>query len=160
MLKVNLKLFDEKGKGDDPNQTPAFDAEAYEAKLNGILDSAQKKADDIIAEAQKKAESIVKQAGKGAKATAPDEISKDKAAHDAYMNERVPVRLFKDGEKYKDDVAVTLNGETILIQRGKLVQIPRKFALVLENSQMQDVFAADHMTNLADQYKKSEPFLS
>lgn len=157
MIKVNLKLF---GKDDDKEksqeaQTPALDMEAYEKKLNSILESAQKKADEIIAEAQKKAESIAKQ--KVTKAATPNENA-DKE-FDAYMNERVPVYLFKDNNKYKDDVPVTVNGETILIQRGKQVQIPRKFALVLENSQMQDAFAADHMTALADQYKSKEPFL-
>jgi hypothetical protein len=167
MLKVNLKLF---GKTDDENpgkdkdlkdkdQAPAFDAAAYEEKLNGILDSAQKKAEEIIAEAQKKAENLVKQAGKKESKSA-DADAKGKAEHDAYMEERVPVHLFKDGEKYKDDVPVTVNGVTILIQRGKLVHIPRKFAIVLENSKRQDEFAADHMTNLADQYRKNEAALS
>lgn len=153
---IDLKLF---GKSDDDKnketQTPAFNMEAYEEKLNGILEAAQKKADEIITEAQKKAESIAKQ--KVTKAAVPDEDAKRE--FEAYMNERVPVYLFKDNNKYKDDVPVTVNGETILIQRGKQVQIPRKFALVLENSQMQDAFAADHMTALAEQYKSKEPFL-
>lgn len=151
---INLRLF---GKSDEDKsketQAPTLDMEAYEEKLNCILEAAQKKADEIIAEAEKKAENIAKQ--KVTKAATPNA---DKE-FEAYMNERVPVYLFKDNNKYKDDVPVTVNGETILIQRGKQVQIPRKFALVLENSQMQDAFAADHMTALADQYKSKEPFL-
>jgi hypothetical protein len=75
------------------------------------------------------------------------------------MNERVPVTLFKDNNKYKDDVPITVNGETILIQRGIQVMIPRKFYNALVNSQMQDTAAANHMTALADQYKSKETFL-
>jgi hypothetical protein len=121
---------------------------AFEEKLNKILEAAEKKAD-----------SIAKQTNRTVKAAAtPDE--KEKAEHEAYLNERVPVYLFKDGNKYKDDVPVTVNGETILIQRGKHVMIKRKFAQVLENSQMQDAFATDHMTALANQYESNKTHLS
>lgn len=154
---LDLRLF---GKDDNnkSQETPEKSQNELdlEERLNKILEAAQKKADEIIAEAQKRAEGIVK--AKAVKAASPDDEEKRK--FEAYMNERVPVCLFKDNNKYKDDVAVTVNGETILIQRGKHVQIPRKFALVLENSQMQDAYAAEHMAALADQYKSKEPYLS
>lgn len=50
------------------------------------------------------------------------------------MEEKVPVRLFKDNGKYKDDVFVAVNGERVQIKRGETVMIKRKFAEVLENS--------------------------
>lgn len=56
----------------------------------------------------------------------------------AWLNEKVPIRLFKDNDRYKDDVYVCVNGERILIKRGENVEIPRKFALVLEQSMEQD----------------------
>lgn len=56
----------------------------------------------------------------------------------AWLEEKVPVRLFKDGDRYKDDVYVCVNGERLLIKRGENVEIPRKFALVLEQSMEQD----------------------
>lgn len=52
--------------------------------------------------------------------------------------ELVTVQLFKDNERYKDDVFVAVNGERCQIQRGVPVQIKRKFAQVLEQSAAQD----------------------
>lgn len=62
------------------------------------------------------------------------EIEADKARGE----ELVEVKLFKDTGKYKDDVFVGCNGETIAIKRGERVQIKRKFAEILDNSEHQD----------------------
>lgn len=53
-------------------------------------------------------------------------------------NELVTIKLFKDNNKYKDDVFVAVNGETCLIRRGVSVQVKRKFADVLAESMRQD----------------------
>lgn len=58
--------------------------------------------------------------------------------------ELVPIRLFKDNDKYKDDVFVAVNGERVQIKRGETVHIKRKFADVLEQSMRQDTATA-HM---------------
>ena len=55
-----------------------------------------------------------------------------------YMAEKVPIELFKDNGKYKDDVFVAVNGENCVIKRGERVQIKRKFAEVLDHSEHQD----------------------
>ena len=60
-----------------------------------------------------------------------------------YMEEKVPIRLFKDNDKYKGDVLVCVNGERLLIKRGEDVMIPRKFALALEDSLRQDAATAN-----------------
>lgn len=52
--------------------------------------------------------------------------------------ELVAIKLFKDNDKYKDDVFVGVNGEGCLIKRGEKVMIKRKFAEVLEHSAEQD----------------------
>lgn len=66
-----------------------------------------------------------------------------KAERDAaWLEEYVPIRLFKDSGRYADDVFVCVNGEACQIQRGVDVQIKRKFALVLANSRTQDETAA------------------
>ena len=52
--------------------------------------------------------------------------------------ELVPVRLFKDGRDYKDDVYVCVNGENCVVKRGVDVMIKRKFAEILDNSEHQD----------------------
>lgn len=76
-----------------------------------------------------------------AKAAAGDRTGmteEEKAAHEAYMNEEVEVKLFKDNGKYKDDVIVGCNGEFIAIQRGERVKIKRKHAEILDHSEHQD----------------------
>lgn len=54
------------------------------------------------------------------------------------MDELVEITLFRDNEKYRDDLFVCVNGESCLIQRGVPVKVRRRFAEVIENSQKQD----------------------
>lgn len=49
----------------------------------------------------------------------------------------VQVHLFMDGDKYKDDVFVAVNGRSYLIKRGETVMVPRSVAQVLEQSEAQ-----------------------
>ena len=62
----------------------------------------------------------------------------------------VEITLFRDNEKYKDDVYVCVNGEGCLIRRGETVYIKRKFAEVLEQSDRQDLYAAGLMDREAE----------
>ena len=62
---------------------------------------------------------------------------------DAWLNEYVEVRLFKDNDKYKDDVYVAINGKNCLIRRGVWTRIRRKFALLLDQSEIQDLRTAE-----------------
>ncbi len=78
-------------------------------------------------------------------------ITPEQARRD-YLNELVSFQLFKDGDKYKDDVYVCVNGERILIKRGEEVKIPRKFALVLEQSKAQDAATAAMIQDQAAQF--------
>ena len=57
-------------------------------------------------------------------------------------DELVEILLFKDSERYKDDVFVAVNGETCQIKRGVPVKIKRKFAEVLQHSMQQDAATA------------------
>ena len=66
-----------------------------------------------------------------------------------YYNELVSVRLFKDNDKYRDDVFVSVNGVGMIVPRGVEVEIPRKYAIALKNSQAQDSFDAQHASELA-----------
>jgi len=58
------------------------------------------------------------------------------------LEEYVDVELFRDNDKYKDDVFVAVGGENCLIKRGVPVRIKRKFALVLNQSRLQDMKTA------------------
>jgi len=66
--------------------------------------------------------------------------------------ELVTIQLFKDNGRYKDDLYVCVNGERLLIQRGKPVQVKRKFAEVIESSMRQDQLAGAMMQRLEDEY--------
>ena len=116
----------------------------------------------IMAEAREEASKIIEKAKEQVKeeARARDEnaimAEPARTPNDPYYEELVPVMLFKDNDKYKDDVFVAVNGEGCLIQRGKPVQIKRKFALVLEQSQTQDMATADMIAGLVSEYTEKE----
>jgi phage protein D len=101
-----------------PSQT--IDLEALKAELNA----------ELLAEMQAKASTAV--------------LQESAPVADPWLEEYVQVQLFKDGKDYKDDVFVSVNGENCVIKRGYPVKIKRKFALVLEQSQQQDVKAAEY----------------
>lgn len=63
-------------------------------------------------------------------------------AEQAYLEEYIAIKLFKDNDRYKDDVYVAINGKNCVIKRGEWVKIKRKFALVLDQSEIQDSKAA------------------
>ena len=54
---------------------------------------------------------------------------------EAYLNEPVKIRLFRDNDRYRDRVYVAVNGRNCLIERGKWITVKRKFALVLDQSE-------------------------
>ena len=64
------------------------------------------------------------------------------AAEKKRMEEYVTFELFKDDDKYKDDVYVSVNGANCVIQRGVPVRIKRKFAMELAKSQQEDMRTA------------------
>ncbi len=93
----------------------------------------------------------------------PDEEARAKSAEEAkfraflreqekWLNEYVEVRLFKDNEKYKDDVYVAINGKNCVIRRGVWTRIRRKFALLLDQSEIQDLRTAELMEREAGRF--------
>ena len=91
---------------------------------------------DIIAKAKAEAAAIVAEAQAKAKETL--EAAKETAPAAPKPNDLVPIRLFKDNDKYKDDVFVAVNGRSFQIKRGETVQVPAYVAEVLEQSMAQD----------------------
>ena len=69
-----------------------------------------------------------------------------------YLNEYVEVRLFKDNDKYKDDVYVAVNGKNCVIRRGVWTRIRRKFAMLLDQSEIQDLRTAELMEREASRF--------
>jgi len=66
----------------------------------------------------------------------------------------VEVRLFRDSDKYRDDVFVAVNGRAIQIRRGETVRVGKEFAEVLENSMRQENAAADIMERESTGYRE------
>lgn len=72
-----------------------------------------------------------------------------------WLEEEVPVKLFRDSAKYTDDVFVGLNGRTWMIKRGVEVIVPRSVALVLEQAQEQRESAAMNSDRLQSDFEAS-----
>ena len=73
-----------------------------------------------------------------------------------YLNELVSIKLFKDNGRNADDVYVADNGQNCIIKRGEWVQIKRKFALVLDQSEIQDLKTAEMLEAEQNRFKDSE----
>lgn len=73
-----------------------------------------------------------------------------------YLEELVEITLFKDNDKYKDDVFVSINDEPPLaIKRGVPVKVKRKYKLLLEQSMSQDLYAIQYQEKaFAEMQKK------
>lgn len=105
------------------------DVQEQIAKMLAEAEAAKAEAMKLVEEAR---------AAAGAKSAEEEAKAKKAAEHAAYMEEYVEVKLFKDNDKYKDDVFVAVNGENCVIKRGERVKIKRKFAEVLDHSEHQD----------------------
>lgn len=102
------------------------------------LKSLEAKMEEKFARMQAEYEAKIKEL-KEEKAPAPQIKTETEA--DKKLEEYVEVKLMYDGDKYKDDVYVAVNGENCRIKRGQYVRIKRKFAEVLDQSLMQDIRA-------------------
>ena len=71
---------------------------------------------------------------------------------EAYLNEYVEVKLFRDNDKYKDDVYVAINGKNCVVRRGEWTRIRRKFAMLLDQSEIQDLRTAELMAGESEKF--------
>ena len=130
------------------------DVKADEGEAINLADvKAQVKA--IIAEAKAEAAKIVADAKASVSGELTEEQIKANEERKAYWDELVPVELFKDNNKYKDDVFVSVNDETCQIQRGKKVMVKRKFAEVLGQSHQQDLETCELIGQKSSEYVKA-----
>jgi len=111
--------------------------------------AAKAEAERMLQEAQRLTTGKVKTAERAA------EIEADRARGE----ELVEVKLFKDTGKYKDDVFVGCNGESIAIQRGERVKIKRKFAEILDNSEHQDYETAQLIEQKSAEWERARTAL-
>lgn len=78
------------------------------------------------------------------------------AEENAYYNQPVKIKLFKDNSKYRNDVFVAVNGVGMIVPRGVEVEIPRKYAEALKNSEYQDNFAVEYQNGISADSGSSE----
>ena len=123
-------------------QTVDVDAmvKAAEAKIAEMFKAAEARVDEMIKAAEEKT---------GKKSNLP-ELSK--RLNDE-GEEYVTIKLFKDNDKYNDDVFVAVNGEGCNIPRGIPQKIKRKFARNLELSDLQDAKTAQFMDEKANEFE-------
>ena len=60
-----------------------------------------------------------------------------------YLNEYISVKLFKDNDKYKDDVYVAVNGQNCIIKRGEWVKTTSRVRSYNCASEIQDMKTAE-----------------
>lgn len=127
------------------------------AKAESIdLADVAKQVEEMLAKAKAEAEKIVADAKAQVSGELTEEQKKANEERKAYWDELVEVKLFKDNNKYKDDVFVAVNGENCVIKRGQKVQIKRKFAEVLEKSDLQDYETSLLIEEKSREFAKSE----
>ena len=137
---------------------------ANEKKAESInLADVAKQVEEMLAKARAEVEKSKAEAAKilaDAKASVNGELTEEqKKANEerkAYWDELVEVKLFRDNNKYKDDVFVAVNGENCVIKRGEKVMIKRKFADVLDKSDMQDYETNMLIEKKSNEFAKSE----
>lgn len=120
-------------------------AEAKATKSEELSPEIQAKVEAMVAAAlaKEKGDAVKQQEARDAK----------RKAQLSAMEEKVTIKLFKDGKEYKDDVFVAVNGENRLIKRGVPVEIERKFAEVLKHSMKQDIVAAEFSESKQNEYR-------
>ena len=130
---------------------------AKETKSESInLADVPKQVEEILAKAKAEAAKIVADAKASVGGELTEEQKKANEERKAYWNELVKVQLFRDNNKYKDDVFVSVNGENCVIKRGVEVEIKRKFAAVLDNSDLQDYETSMLIEKKSSEFAKSE----
>ncbi len=100
-----------------------------------------------LAELEKQLE---EEKARNAAAETPAEAKPEEVYNDS--DELVPVYLFKDNDRYKDDVFVAVNGKSIQIKRGETVFIKKKFARVLEQQRRQEMAASAYMERQSNEF--------
>lgn len=130
---------------------------AAEKKAESInLADVTKQVEAMLAQAREEAAKIIADAKASVGGELTEEQKKAQEERKAYWNELVEVKLFKDNNKYKDDVYVAVNGENCAIKRGERVMVKRKFADVLDKSDMQDYETSLLIEKKSSEFAKSE----
>lgn len=124
------------------------------AKKDDTVEAVKETAEKKIEMTPEEIEEIIQKAKTEAlaeyQAGAAGNLEEKKTAQE--LEERVTIELFKDNDKYRDDLVVGVNGKYYQIQRGIPVSVPRSVAEVIANSKAQDSAAADYSKAKEQEY--------
>lgn len=123
------------------------------ADVKGQVEAMLAEAKEEVEKAKTEAAKILADAKASISGELTEEQKKAKEERKAYWNELVEVQLFKDNDKYKDDVFVGVGDEHVVIKRGERVKIKRKFADALDLSDKQNLIAASFAEQKAKEHK-------
>lgn len=76
--------------------------------------------------------------GNEASCTGATEMLEETSANVSKEDDMVEIEIFKDTDRYKDDVIVSLNGKVFQIKRGVRVKVPAAVKEILDHSREQD----------------------
>lgn len=123
-----------------------------EEKTNKETSMTIKEVEEKIAKMLKEAEEAAKKIAEGKSAVTG--LSEAEKAEIARNEEYVEVKLFRDNDKYKDDVYVAVGDQNCVIKRGVPVKIKRKFYLALAETDEQDFKTAQLIERESGKYKE------
>ena len=125
--------------------------DVVEKTIDQMLEEARQATQKMIAEAQAEAERILREAKSEAGRTkngrtvpvADSAVMADIKQREEEMQQRVRIKLFKDGRAYKDPLYVAVNGHNFVIERGVEVEVPRYVEEVIRNMEAQNILASE-----------------
>lgn len=141
-------------------ETKAQESKVQESPKDDAIAQAEARIAELLAAAEKKFEEAEKMLAVAEKATGKIALTEEQKRINAEGEEYVTVKLFKDSGKYADDVFVAVNGEGCNIPRGKPVKIKKKFAEVLDQSDLQDMKTAEFMDAEAEKFAQQSKALN
>ena len=127
------------------------------AKEKITVDGVETSADETVSMSKLDLQELIAREIEKAMESKKDEVAnvvdKEVSENETYMQEKVPVKLFVDNDKYKEDVVVCVNGKAYVIKRGVEVLVPRFVKEVIDNSMSQDGNTARMLQGLANEFE-------
>lgn len=149
-------------KADDPAVQPADDKDAQIEELRKQLAAAkapgQQGADGAEPVQAVTAPVIIAQPMTADEKSEADRLAEQRkleAIANDWLEEPVTIQLFKDGKDYKDDLFISVNNKRWQIKRGVPVTVPRKVMLLIADSEIQSIKAAEYSDEKQNEYQKA-----
>ena len=149
-------------KADDPAVQPVEDKDAQIEDLRKQLAEAQAAGQQGTAGAEPvravTAPVIIAQPMTADEKSEADRLAEQRkleAIANDWLEEPVTIQLFKDGKDYKDDLFISVNNKRWQIKRGLPVTVPRKVMLLIADSEIQSIKAAEYSDERQNEYQKA-----